>query len=74
MYLGPHGMQPIELARKCDMARQEMNYVLSGLEWLGYVERVTEAAAWPESCACQDSDADRARNGTTIWERNAPRS
>lgn len=40
MYPGPHGMRPIELARKCNMARQGMNYVLSGLESRGYIERV----------------------------------
>ena len=40
MYPGPDGMRPIELARRCNMARQGMNYVLGGLENRGYIERV----------------------------------
>ncbi len=40
MYPGPQGMRPIEIARKCNMGRQAMNYVLTGLENRGYIERM----------------------------------
>jgi len=43
MYPGPHGMRPIEIARKCHMGRQAMNYVLTGLEKRGYIERLDGA-------------------------------
>jgi len=39
LYPGPEGRRPSELARQCDMSRQAMNYVLSGLVRRGYVER-----------------------------------
>ncbi len=39
MYPGPDGQRPIDLARRCGMTRQAMNYVLKGLERRGYVER-----------------------------------
>lgn len=47
MFPGPEGRRPIDLARQCDMTRQAMNYVLSGLERRGYLERHvgTSAAA-----------------------------
>lgn len=38
-YPGPHGVRPIDLARQCDMTKQAMNYVLSGLEAKGYIKR-----------------------------------
>ena len=38
-YPGPHGVRPIDLARRCGVTKQAMNYVLSGLETKGYVER-----------------------------------
>lgn len=39
MYPGPDGRRPIDLARQCNMTRQAMNYVLTGLESRGYIER-----------------------------------
>jgi DNA-binding MarR family transcriptional regulator len=39
LYPGPDGRRPIDLARQCNMTRQAMNYVLTGLERRGYVER-----------------------------------
>ena len=39
MYPGPDGRRPVDLARQCNMTRQAMNYVLSGLERRGYIER-----------------------------------
>lgn len=39
MFPGPEGKRPIDLARQCNMTRQAMNYVLSGLERRGYIER-----------------------------------
>lgn len=38
-YPGPEGRRPIDLARQCNMTRQAMNYVLTGLESRGYIER-----------------------------------
>jgi len=39
LYPGPEGRRPIDLARQCNMTRQAMNYVLTGLESRGYIER-----------------------------------
>jgi DNA-binding MarR family transcriptional regulator len=39
LYPGPEGRRPIALARQCNMTRQAMNYVLTGLESRGYIER-----------------------------------
>ena len=39
LYPGPDGRRPIDLARQCNMTRQAMNYVLSGLETRGYILR-----------------------------------
>lgn len=39
MYPGPEGRRPVDLARQCNMTRQAMNYVLTGLESRGYIER-----------------------------------
>jgi DNA-binding MarR family transcriptional regulator len=39
LYPGPEGRRPIDLARRCNMTRQAMNYVLAGLERRGYIER-----------------------------------
>src|SRR5436190_10238762 len=38
-YPGPHGVRPIDLARRCNMTKQAMNYVLAGFETKGYIER-----------------------------------
>jgi len=38
-YPGPHGVRPIDLARRCNMTKQAMNYVLAGFEAKGYLER-----------------------------------
>jgi len=38
-YPGPDGVRPIDLARRCNMTKQAMNYVLAGFETKGYVER-----------------------------------
>jgi len=43
MYPGPDGRRPIDLARQCYMTRQAMNYVLTGLENRGYLERSKES-------------------------------
>jgi DNA-binding MarR family transcriptional regulator len=47
MFPGPEGRRPTDLARQCNMTRQAMNYVLSGLERRDYIERHagTSAAA-----------------------------
>jgi DNA-binding MarR family transcriptional regulator len=39
LYPGPEGRRPADLARQCNMTRQAMNYVLSGLESRGYILR-----------------------------------
>ena len=39
MHPGPEGRRPADLARQCNMTRQAMNYVLSGLEQKGFVQR-----------------------------------
>lgn len=39
LYPGPEGRRPADLARQCSMTRQAMNYVLTGLERRGYLER-----------------------------------
>ena len=39
LYPSPEGRRPIDLARQCHMSRQAMNYVLTGLERRGYIER-----------------------------------
>jgi DNA-binding MarR family transcriptional regulator len=39
LYPGPDGRRPAELARKCGMTRQAMNYVLASLQERGYIER-----------------------------------
>jgi DNA-binding MarR family transcriptional regulator len=39
LYPSPEGRRPVDLARQCHMSRQAMNYVLSGLERRGYLER-----------------------------------
>ena len=39
LYPGPDGQRPADLARRCHMTRQAMNYVLAGLERRGYIER-----------------------------------
>jgi DNA-binding MarR family transcriptional regulator len=38
-YPGPDGVRPIDLARRCSMSKQAMNYVLAGFEAKGYIER-----------------------------------
>ncbi len=38
-YPGPDGVRPIDLARRCNMTKQAMNYVLMGSENEGYIER-----------------------------------
>jgi len=38
-YPGPDGVRPIDLARRCNMTKQAMNYVLAGFEAKGYIER-----------------------------------
>ena len=45
LYPGPDGRRPIDLARKCNMTRQAMNYVLADLERRGYIERRAGASA-----------------------------
>jgi len=37
---GPDGLRPTELAQRALMTKQAMNHLLSGLEQLGYIERV----------------------------------
>ena len=39
LFPGPEGRRPSDLARQCGMTRQAMNYVLSGLEAEGYLQR-----------------------------------
>jgi DNA-binding MarR family transcriptional regulator len=38
-YPGPDGVRPIELAERCNLTRQAMNYTLAGLEQRGLIER-----------------------------------
>ena len=38
-YPGPDGARPTDLAQRCGMTKQAMNYVLAGLESKGYLER-----------------------------------
>ena len=38
-YPGPDGVRPIDLARRCNMTKQAMNYVLAGFEAKGYLKR-----------------------------------
>lgn len=38
-YPGPDGVRPIELAERCNLTRQAMNYTLAGLEGRGLIER-----------------------------------
>ena len=39
LFPGPEGRRPSDLARQCGMTRQAMNYVLSGLEAKGHLQR-----------------------------------
>jgi DNA-binding MarR family transcriptional regulator len=39
LYPSPEGRRPVDLARQCQMSRQAMNYVLTGLERRGYLKR-----------------------------------
>ena len=39
LFPGPQGLRPIDLAHRRGMTRQAMNYVLSGLERRGFIER-----------------------------------
>lgn len=39
LYPGPEERRPADLARQCNMTRQAMNYVLTGLERRGYIQR-----------------------------------
>ena len=39
LFPGPEGRRPSDLARQCGMTRQAMNYVLTGLEEGGYLQR-----------------------------------
>ena len=39
LFPGPAGRRPSDLARQCAMTRQAMNYVLTGLEAGGYLQR-----------------------------------
>jgi DNA-binding MarR family transcriptional regulator len=39
LFPGPDGRRPSDLARQCAMTRQAMNYVLTGLEQGGYLQR-----------------------------------
>jgi DNA-binding MarR family transcriptional regulator len=41
-YPPPHGVRPIDLAEKANMTKQAMNYLVSQLESLGYMERHAE--------------------------------
>jgi DNA-binding MarR family transcriptional regulator len=43
-YPPPHGVRPIDLAENANMTKQAMNYLVSQLESLGYMERRTEKA------------------------------
>jgi DNA-binding MarR family transcriptional regulator len=42
-YPGPDGVRPIDLARRCNMTKQAMNYVLAVFEAKGYIERKSPA-------------------------------
>jgi DNA-binding MarR family transcriptional regulator len=42
-YPGPDGVRPIDLARRCNMTKQAMNYVLAGFEAKGYIQRKSPA-------------------------------
>lgn len=42
-YPGPDGVRPIDLARRCNMSKQAMNYVLAGFEAKGYIQRRSPA-------------------------------
>jgi DNA-binding MarR family transcriptional regulator len=42
-YPGPDGVRPIDLARRCNMTKQAMNYVLAAFESKGYIERRSPA-------------------------------
>jgi DNA-binding MarR family transcriptional regulator len=42
-YPGPDGVRPIDLARRCNMTKQAMNYVLATFEAKGYIERRSPA-------------------------------
>jgi DNA-binding MarR family transcriptional regulator len=39
LFPGPEGRRPTDLARQCGMTRQAMNYVPTGLEEGGYLQR-----------------------------------
>ncbi|MGE5338705.1 MAG: MarR family winged helix-turn-helix transcriptional regulator [Gemmatimonadota bacterium] len=54
LYPGPDGRRPVDLARQCNMSRQAMNYVLSGLERRGYIER--HAGTSPAATAVRLTD------------------
>lgn len=41
-YPGPEGQRPSELAARCRMTRQAMNYLLGQMESLGYLRRVPD--------------------------------
>jgi DNA-binding MarR family transcriptional regulator len=41
-YPGPDGVRPTDLASRCNMTKQAMNYVLSGFQANGYIERRSE--------------------------------
>jgi DNA-binding MarR family transcriptional regulator len=41
-YPPPHGVRPIDLAENANMTKQAMNYLVSQLESLGYMERHAE--------------------------------
>lgn len=41
-YPPPHGVRPIDLAENANMTKQAMNYLVSQLETLGYMERHAE--------------------------------
>jgi DNA-binding MarR family transcriptional regulator len=43
-YPPPHGVRPIDLAENANMTKQAMNYLISQLEELGYMERHAEKA------------------------------
>jgi DNA-binding MarR family transcriptional regulator len=43
-YPPPHGVRPIDLAENANMTKQAMNYLISQLEELGYMQRSAEKA------------------------------
>lgn len=43
-YPPPHGVRPIDLAENANMTKQAMNYLITQLEELGYMERHAERA------------------------------